>query len=193
MITLLRLLPLLPRVRSWIRDLLRQHAAAAVPVVEMEVDLPRLPRYFPRDFLARAKVVVVDRVPSLPLDEWGLPGAQTFKTMEASGITFEDTFFVEKRLQRDERLFVHELVHVAQWERLGFNRFCLLYGVYLIQHDYWDSPLEVMARDLDAAFAQRDEPFDVLHAARERTDELLESFRRQGLADRLAVQLVPWL
>jgi hypothetical protein len=191
MITLLRLLPLLPRARSWIRELLLQHATSAVPVIQ--VDLPGLPRYFPRDFLARAKVVVVDRVPLPPLDAWGLPGAQTFKTMEASGITFEDTFFVEKRWQRSERLFIHELVHVAQWERLGFNRFCLLYGVYLIQHDYWDSPLEVMARDLDAAFARQGEPFDLLRAARERTDELLRSFRRQGLAHRLAVQAVPWL
>jgi hypothetical protein len=191
MVTLLRLLPLLPRVRSWIRDLLRQHATAAVPVVE--VDLPRLSQYFPRDFLARARVVVVDRVPIPPLDDWGLPGAQTFKTMEASGITFDDTFFVERRWQRSERLFVHELVHVAQWERLGFNRFCLLYGVYLVQHDYWDSPLEVMARDLDATFARLDQPFDALRAAQERTDELLRGFCRQGLSHRLAAHLVLWL
>jgi hypothetical protein len=191
MITLFRLLPLLPRARSWIRELLQQNAADAVPVIE--VDLPGLPLYFPRDFLARAKVVVVDRVPALPLEEWGLPGAQTFKTIEASGITFDDTFFVAGQWRRSERLFAHELVHVAQWERLGFNRFCLLYGVYLVQHDYWDSPLEVMARDLDAAFARRGEPFDMLRAARERTDELLRAFCRQGISHRLAVQLVPWL
>ena len=186
----LKLLPLLPKARAWIRGILREHASRSHPVSELGAR--RLAAYYPESFLARAKVVIVPELPRPPVERWGLPGAESFKTLDASGITFKDTFFIKEGRQHDERLLFHELVHVVQWERLGVNCFLWLYGLYLVKYDYWNSPLETMARDLDTRFA-REERFEALTAARQRTDEMLHHFRREGLGNRIASRLIGWL
>lgn len=45
------------------------------------------------------------------------------------------------------RLRRHEMVHVAQVERLGWFRFYALYLWYLAIYGYWNNPLEVEARE----------------------------------------------
>ena len=43
---------------------------------------------------------------------------------------------------QDDELRRHELVHIAQIERLGSVRFSVLYLFYLARYGYRDSPLE---------------------------------------------------
>ena len=39
----------------------------------------------------------------------------------------------------------HELVHIAQMERHGTLRFCVLYLWWTLRHGYWDNPFEIEA------------------------------------------------
>lgn len=40
----------------------------------------------------------------------------------------------------------HELVHVNQYQRLGFIKFLWLYSMYSIRYGYYKNPLEIEAR-----------------------------------------------
>ncbi len=146
-----------PRVTRWITQLLADHALEARQVGEL--GFPRLPRYFSRELLT-AKVVLVDRVPVPPLTALGIPGFGDFESMQAAGITYLDTFFVDRRCAADESLHFHEMVHVVQWQVLGPKGFLAAYADGLARFGYRDSPLEVMAYDLQARFENEPEPFD---------------------------------
>ncbi|MFZ4515524.1 MAG: eCIS core domain-containing protein [Acidimicrobiia bacterium] len=72
-------------------------------------------------------------------------------------ITFGRWVVVRAGNERDEQLLAHELVHVMQWERLGWWRFLRVYlGAYWLGRRnglaHWDAyaaiPLEVQARAL---------------------------------------------
>lgn len=73
--------------------------------------------------------------------------------MSFSGITFKDTFFIQRGLESEESLHFHELVHVVQWARLGIHKFLLAYGLGLHAFGYERSPLETMAFGLQQEFA----------------------------------------
>lgn len=49
--------------------------------------------------------------------------------------------------QDDNRLYAHELVHVAQIERLGRKRFIKTYFQQVLDYGYTEAPLEVAARE----------------------------------------------
>ena len=180
----LRMVRALPRVARWIRQMLADHAADAVPVTRF--GHRHLRQYYPERFLARTKVVVTDQMPSPPLHAWGfgdlgfLPGEQT------AGITFLDTFFVRRSCVDNEALFFHELVHVIQWRRLGLTRFLLLYAMGLVAHGYRDSPLEAAAYQIGAKFRPGSLPFDAYEAALQETNWAIDAFKRDGFARRLA-------
>jgi hypothetical protein len=72
----------------------------------------------------------------------------------AAAITLGPLISLRRRAARDRRLLRHELVHVAQWRRLGVAGFLARYlGAYLRWrlrgHSHWDSyrriPLEIEA------------------------------------------------
>ena len=88
--------------------------------------------------------------------------------MAAAGITYLDTFFVVADQARDESLHFHELVHVIQWRILGPERFLWLYADGLERFGYRNSPLEVVAYDLQDRFDAGGEPFDVEAEVRRR-------------------------
>jgi hypothetical protein len=90
--------------------------------------------------LARAKVVLVDRVPMPPLSSIVLGRFADFENMDASGITYLDTYFVRQPEAGRESLHFQELVHVIQWQVLGAERFLALYADGLEKHGYRDSP-----------------------------------------------------
>jgi hypothetical protein len=160
----------LPAVQEWIDKTLEEHRPNAVSVSSLSS--PRIGKVFPRDLLARAQVVVVTgKVPFPPLTQMGLTEFTQLENMLMAGITYKDTFFVS-HLHQTESLYFHELVHVIQWERLGFYNFLLTYGVGLIQFGYRDCPLERMAYSLQSGFDRGVLPENILNIIQQRTDAI---------------------
>jgi len=158
----------LPMVREWVESTLAANQNRAVPVSRM--DYPRLGKVFPPELLNRAKVRVVSgTLPFPPLSRMGLPEFASFEAMPISGVTYNDTFFVNHRRQTESLCF-HEIVHVAQWDRLGVDNFLLAYGIGLMQFGYRDSPLEAMAYALQADFDQGALPDDLVKWIQRKTD-----------------------
>jgi hypothetical protein len=147
-----------PHVIAWITQMLRAHAAAAKPVASF--GFTRLSRYFSEALLASTKVVVVERVPKLPLSSMGLSRFAEFERGDYDGITYLDTFFVKRSSSAVERLYFHELIHVVQWRLLGPEIFLAAYAAGLEAFGYRDSPLEMMAYEAEASFARSAPPFD---------------------------------
>jgi hypothetical protein len=160
----------LPAIQKWIDKILAEHRPNAVSVSNLSS--PRLSKVFPHDLLARVQVVVVTgKVPFPPLTQMGLTEFTQLENMLKSGITYKDTFFVS-HLHQTESLYFHELVHVIQWERLGFYNFLLTYGVGLIQFGYRDCPLERMAYSLQSGFDRGVFPENIINSIQQRTDAI---------------------
>jgi hypothetical protein len=181
-----RLARTLPRAIRWIGRTLQQHAGQAQPVASF--GYVRLARCYPPHRLASAKVVVLEQVPALPIERWGFAHLRDLGPTHAAGITFGQTFFVRQDAI-SEHLFFHEMVHVLQWQTLGFGRFGLLYGVGLLEAGYRQSPLEAMAYDLTARFDAGESP-DAETRIRAQTLDYARRFRHRGMAQRLAWQAV---
>jgi hypothetical protein len=159
---------ILPAVIEWIDVTLEENKHNAISAAGLA--FPRLGKVFPLDLLASAKVVVTTgKVPFPPLTRMGLPEFRQMEDMQMAGVTYKDTFFVS-HLYQTESLHFHELVHVAQWERLGANNFLLVYGAGLLQFGYRDSPLEKMAYSLQTAFDRGVLPANVIQLIRQSTD-----------------------
>ncbi|MCJ7545297.1 MAG: hypothetical protein MUP30_00510 [Deltaproteobacteria bacterium] len=163
----------LPAVREWIDSLLERHKEQAVPVIKL--GYVRLHQIFPKDLLERSQLVVVTtKLPFPPVRSMGLPEFGEMENMSREGITYKNTFFIN-RSHQTESLCFHELVHVIQWERLGVDNFLLAYGVGLRQSgylDYLNSPLEDMAYSLQADFDRRSLPTDVVGLVQQGTDAI---------------------
>jgi hypothetical protein len=148
-----------PLIAGWIKQTLAEHASAARPVASF--GFSRLPDYYDAQLLTSSKVVVVSRVPMLPLSAMGLNRFRDFEQMNAGGMTFFDTCFVRADHARDEFLHFHELVHVIQWRLLGPEKFLALYADGLERFGYRKSPLEVIAFKLQHRFQRDTQPFNV--------------------------------
>ena len=159
----------LPRVRQWIDVLLGHYADQARTV--QSLGFKRLALCFPTELLERTNVVEVVRVPFPPVEGFGLPEFASMQQMQFAGITFKDTFFLQHG-QSSESLHFHELVHVVQWARLGFDNFLLAYGLGFIQHGYEQSPLEQMAYTLQSSFDNGTLPEYLVRHIEERTDAI---------------------
>jgi hypothetical protein len=170
-----RLRAVLPVVKDWIDQTLQVHANAATPVLQSP--FTRLQNHYPDTLLARARVVVVSRVPFPPASQLGLPEFSATETMAMAGVTYKNTFFVCNGQQSDG-LYFHELVHVVQWDHLGVDNFLLAYAIGLLQHGYAQSPLEQMAFQLQASFDQQRVPENLVELISERTDGIWETARR---------------
>ena len=161
---------ILPAVIEWIDVTLAENKPNAVSVAGL--DFPRIGKILPADLLGRARVVVMTgKVPFPPLSRMGLPEFKQMEDMQMTGITYKDTFFVNHHHQT-ESLHFHELVHVAQWERLGVNNFLLAYGAGLMQFGYRDSPLEKMAYSLQTAFDRGVLPANTIQLVQQDTDAI---------------------
>ena len=170
-----RLQTVLPSVKDWIDRTLQAHANSATPV--SDAPFLQLQNHYPDTLLARARVVIVARVPFPPVSQLGLREFSAIEMISLAGVTYKDTFFVCNGQQRDS-LYFHELVHVVQWDRLGVDNFLLAYAVGLLQHGYEQSPLEQMAFELQARFDQQRVPEDLVDRINERTDGVWETARR---------------
>ena len=122
----------------------------------------RLSQFYSADTLANAFVIEVPQVPVPPLSQLGLTGFQEFENGNYAGITFLNTYFVQKDRHRDESLHFHELVHIIQWRHLGPDRFLAAYAAgYLAGGSYQNNPLEVMAYGLQHYFDSGKPPGNV--------------------------------
>jgi hypothetical protein len=169
----------LPLVEQWIDELLARHRSGAVPVASLP--FAHLGRYYLPRTLESSHVVLVDRVPTPPLTALGMPGFSDFENMDASGITYRNTFFVERSVANDESLHFHELVHIVQWRMLGSRNFLLAYATGLTTPEgYASNPLEVIAYGLQEEFERgtvfRAEPLIERHLQAE-VPALLAPFR----------------
>ncbi|HWY29364.1 MAG TPA: hypothetical protein VNX46_01335 [Candidatus Acidoferrum sp.] len=170
MIQIQKLLSKLPEITGWIDTTLATHADQSRPVISF--GFKRLPQYYSPQFLALAKVVVVESVPVPPLAALGLPELAAFEQGDYAGITFKDTYFVKAAESSRESLHFHELVHVVQWAHLGVEKFLTAYAAGLAMQGYRNSPLEVMAYDLQDHFDRNGHPGDLVAAVRNKLNEL---------------------
>lgn len=161
-----------PYLTGWIDTTLRNHTQWARSV--SSAGFQRLPLYYSPELLARAKFVPVAKVPVPPLTAMGLPQFADFEHMDASGITYLDTYFVRQDHAQMERLHFHELIHVVQWLTLGPERFLLAYADGLERFGYRLSPLEAMAYDAEEAFTRGGAPFDAEKLVRQQLVTLLD-------------------
>lgn len=168
-----RLYESLPQVSAWIAGTLESHRARTRIIGSL--GLPRLAGYYPQQLLASVHVVAVQEIPVPPLTTLGLPELADFEGMGAHAITFIDTVFVRTSHARDESLYFHELVHAAQWQYLGPEKFLLVYGIGLLEAGYHGNPVEIMAYDLQSEFDRGRPPFDVTAEVARRLDRVVPS------------------
>ncbi len=159
----------LPKVKSWIDNLLSQYSSETKRVVDL--NFPRFSQYFSKEILETAKVVYVDWPPQIPLSSMGLTQFKDFEKMRIDGVTYYDTFFMKLPLNSVEDLHFHELVHVAQWRYLGSDRFLLLYGLELLKNKYSNSLFEIMAYQLQSRFKCSKNPFNVESVVKSELEE----------------------
>ena len=148
-----------PLIAGWIKKTLAEHASAARPVASL--GFSRLPHYYDPQLLVSSMVVFVPRVPVPPLSAMGLDRFSEFEQMDAGGITYLNTYFVRADQSHSESLHFHELVHVLQWRLLGPEKFLAFYADGLERFGYRNSPLEVMAYNLQDRFEHQAQPFSV--------------------------------
>ena len=148
----------LPKVRSWIDELLVRSRPQAVRVSTLP--FKRLRFFYSAGTLERAWCVVTDRVPVPPLTLLGLPGFEEFEHGSPQGITFQDLYFVRRDHATDESLHFHELVHTVQWNYLGPDGFLEAYALgYLQGGGYMGNPLERIAYSLQDDFERGEYDF----------------------------------
>ena len=151
--------PFLPVVKDWIYNLIDVHFPVSKPVSEF--GFSRLPSYYFKETLNSAKVVIVNKVPAIPLASFGLTQFGDFENMEAGGITYLDTYFIRSDHVHLEPTHFHELVHIIQWKHLGVDRFLLAYGLWLQKYGYRDNLFEKLAYTLENEFKGSIKPFNV--------------------------------
>ncbi len=149
----------LKAIGDWIGQTLAAHPHAQSV---LSLNFPRLPLYFSRHLLAQTKVVFVEKCPVPPLSDLGLNQFADFEKEVLRGITYPRTYFILHQESQDEALHFHELVHVVQWQCLGFERFIAEYEDGLIKHRvYRERPLEAMAYAHQAKFESDAPPYVV--------------------------------
>jgi len=157
-------------VKSWIERKVAAHAKDARPVAEVikACGFRRLPEYFDAALLDRVRCVTVDRIPLPPLASPGLKFLGVIKTARKfSGITYGNTYFVDRKREQSESMHFHELIHAVQWDCLGFEKFLLAYGKGLVRNGYARNPFEIMAYTHQCRFETDPVPYPVEAAVRE--------------------------
>jgi hypothetical protein len=155
-------------IRFWIERTVAAHAKEARPVAEVieASGFQRLPGYFGAAFLDRIRCVSVERIPLPPLAATGLNFFAGVKSARYSGITYSDTYFVDRKHEQSESMHFHELIHAVQWDCLGFEKFLLVYGAGLMRNGYARNPLEIMAYSHQRRFETDLIPYPVEAAVR---------------------------
>lgn len=143
---------------QWIEETLERHATGRKPVSGF--GFPRLSRFFSEELLGKTYAVIVKAgvpVPPLLVD---MAGMLNFSTQGVIGITYRDTYFLNRRHARDESLHFHEIIHTIQWSALGAERFVSHYALQLLENGYSRSFLERQAYHHAGRFKAGEAPYD---------------------------------
>jgi hypothetical protein len=179
---LVRLKNALPQMRQWMNDLHKNHVGESVRASDL--GFPRLAEHLPSSILQNSSAVLTYTMPFPPVQKFALPEFEAMAAMRMDGITFGNMYFV-RPVASVEALHFHELVHVIQWNTLGFGQFLMTYGLGIIQRDYRNSPLESIAFELQARFEHRQQLWKVYetverHAISTR-DAAADVFKQNGI------------
>lgn len=118
--------------------------------------------YFSESFLATAHYVVLDSLPKPNfLQLRHLPGMGDFLDFQDDAITFKNHYYIARGYEFTLSLHFHELVHVAQWRKLGEKNFIGRYIDEIGTYGYKNAPLEEMAYHLQGLF-EKQQPVDVV-------------------------------
>ena len=117
--------------------------------------------FYSLDILNTSYFVVTDDIPKLDFPELRQAGFGSFIDMSVSGITYNDTYYVERKAAKELRLHFHELVHVLQWRLLTPLGFINRYINEIQSYGYDNAPLERMAYTLDAHYLANGQPLNV--------------------------------
>ena len=117
--------------------------------------------FYSLDILSTSYFVVTDDIPKPDFPELRQAGFGSFIDMSVSGITYNDTYYVERKAAQELRLHFHELVHVLQWRLLTPQGFINRYIREIQSYGYDNAPLEKMAYTLDAHYLAKGQPLNV--------------------------------
>ena len=100
----------------------------------------------------RVRLLAVDEMPQQqqPILRDAAALQTGFFAPGTQGMTLGASIFVARGQWRERTLIAHELVHVAQYERLGIAAFLARYLRECLTVGYWNAPLEVEARQESA-------------------------------------------
>lgn len=143
------LVPVVPLVAWWAGRTGLRARIAGRPLTRAETDLAR--RLGVSD-PASVRVVVTPALP-LPGPRWvhRLASWLGFPAIESIGLCLGHAIFVHSNWARHPEVLAHELVHTAQYERLGGLRpFLHRYLAECLAHGYHQAPLEQEARTATA-------------------------------------------
>jgi len=165
----------LPLIKQWILSTLEQHKTESRFVSEFKFQ--RLPSYYSATTLNSTKVVLIDKIPMPPLKQLGLAQLGDFESGNYAGITYMDTYFLLRNQIYNESIHFHELVHIIQWQHLGFDKFLTVYGTTLLQLGYRNNPLEVMAYKHQNIFEENAIPYNVENNIKTELDKMTSVFK----------------
>ena len=141
---------MLNAIEKWIDSTNERHTKQRVCC---DVFVEKFAGYFPGSFLKHAYYVVVDEIPKPDFPELRARGLGAFMDMQVNGITYKNTYYLVPDAEPIDRIHFHELVHVAQWSKLGAAGFISRYMNEILTGGYSASLLEKMAYFLDKTYS----------------------------------------
>ncbi len=117
--------------------------------------------FYSLEFLQHSYFLIVDTIPKPDFPELRQMGLGNFIDMDVDGITYKDTYYIKQHCADNLRLHFHELVHVAQWRKLGAINFIQRYISEINTYSYSKAPLEEMAYFWDAHFSKGGDKIDI--------------------------------
>lgn len=146
------------RIEEWIDDTNRKYQSQRRSCSILEAAFAG---FYSPQYLRSSYFVIVENIPKPSFPELRQMGLGGFIDMPMSGITYKNTYYVDKKQTHVLRLHFHELVHVAQWDLLGAANFIRRYIDEIKIYGYDSAPLEKMAYSLDDHYFSGRGPLDV--------------------------------
>lgn len=104
----------------------------------------------------RVKVVKKIPIPFYRLISW-LGGTVNIQLIDIGGMTLGHSIYVVREVALNPRIMAHELVHVAQYEKIGLSKFLETYVVDCITEGYQNCNMEIEAERLSKLVETRHE------------------------------------
>lgn len=146
MFDLNQLVTLIPKAVLWVTEQEQRILMYGTPLSAAQIaDAKIIPVKYPE----RVRLLRVNQIP-LPEDPESKSAAQILKviTPDTMGLTLQYGIFIRDDFWDNRAIIVHELVHTAQYERLGGRQqFLKQYLTECIRFGYPNTPLEQEAID----------------------------------------------